>query len=72
MGITFDGDEVVFERQPEDRVRGTISFLRAVDPVCTKLDGLLAIGRAECGAAHAATEFISSLDDEEIGDALCG
>ena len=39
MGITLDGDEVVFERQLEDRVWGTISFLRAVDPVFTKLDG---------------------------------
>ena len=70
MGITFDGIEVVFERQLENRVRWSLPLLRAVDPVCTELDGQLAIGRAECGAAHAATEFILSFDDEEVGDAL--
>ena len=43
-----------------------------VDPVCTKLNGQLVIGCAECGAAHAAVKFISRLDDEKISDALCG
>ncbi len=69
--ITVDGVEVVFERQLEDRVRGTTLLLRSVDPVCTEFDGQLAIGCAKCGAAHAAAKFISCLDNEEIGDALC-
>src|SRR6266702_230674 len=72
MPITFDGFEAVFERQLEDRVRGMIPLLRAVDPVCTEFDCQLVIGCTECGATHATAKLISCLDDEEIGDALCG
>ena len=72
MHITIDNVQVVFARQLKNGVRRAILFLRAVNPVYTELDGQLAIGCAECSAAHASPKLLSCLDDKEIHDSLCG